>query len=121
MSGFNNPTNRKRVEKIIEILELIGKSARSNKINQEEVLTLLDPVVQALGLRSTIEGLRSQEPEKATPEASESSQKTSGGNKPLWFLIQERIENAELKELLDVSYKCLVEIDKRLHDRDQSQ
>jgi len=45
--AFENPTNRKRVEKIVEIIELINKSAQSNKVTPEELAEMLSPVISA--------------------------------------------------------------------------
>jgi len=46
--SFDNDTNRKRVAKIVETLELISKSAQSNKASYEEVQPLVQPALDVL-------------------------------------------------------------------------
>lgn len=48
MSGFNNPTNVGRVTKMCETLDLIEKSARSNRVSDDEVAALLAPLLARL-------------------------------------------------------------------------
>lgn len=48
--AFQNDTNKGRVQKIMEILDLIEKSANSNRASVEERLALLEPVLDKLAL-----------------------------------------------------------------------
>ncbi len=50
MSGFQNQTNRTRVQKMTEILDLIEKSAISNKAPVDEIREMLQPLLERLDL-----------------------------------------------------------------------
>jgi hypothetical protein len=61
--SFFNDTNRKRVAKIMETLELISKSGNANDADREHFQELLDPVIQAMSELSPAVGDR-QEPSR---------------------------------------------------------
>lgn len=46
---FDNSTNRGRVQKIIDLLELIAGSAESNQATEEELIVMLQPVFDKIG------------------------------------------------------------------------
>jgi len=77
MSGFHNSTNEVRIQKIIEILALLEKSAASNKATQEEWWELLAPVVNAIQSILDPEARPTQETSpEPTPVASQSREDT---------------------------------------------
>ena len=47
-TGFDNGTNSGRVSKIVEIVELLKKSAESNKASAQEIIEVLKPAIQAI-------------------------------------------------------------------------
>lgn len=72
---FQNDTNHGRVQKIIEILGLIEKSATSNNVSMEEVTELLKPL---------LDGLAPFLPQ-GNQEAPEPAQKVSSAGNPIIY------------------------------------
>ena len=55
MAGFENHTNAKRVQKIIDILDFLEHSRQSNRADVSQMAELLRPVLERLQQYKTIE------------------------------------------------------------------
>lgn len=55
MAGFENQTNAKRVQKIIDILDFLEHSRQSNRADVSQMAELLRPVLERLQQYKTIE------------------------------------------------------------------
>lgn len=86
-------TNETRVEKILEILALLEKSAASNKASTEDMQKLLDPVTRVLEAPAKV----------AVPR-----------NEPLGLTIKKLAEEAPLKDLTYALAIYLNRIDEHL-------
>ena len=119
MSGFDNPTNHGRAEKIVGILEHLEKSARSNRTAPEEVAALLGPVFDQLGkmgIASAVVAakLPLAETRSADPEPSPAP-KTSPGHKPRMNL-RDIVEEADLVDLCAIISICANRLDHASHE-----
>lgn len=47
--AFDNDTNRGRVQKMLEMLALIRKSAESNNAGEDEMIAMLQPLLDEIG------------------------------------------------------------------------
>lgn len=105
MSGFDNTTNRNRVEKIVEILGHLDKSAKSNRASQEEVAEMLAPVTQKLpkGMDVSIPGLDEAPAPVRTSKV------------PTHIQIREAAQNASLKDLTWAMAVFMTRIDEELN------
>ena len=98
MSGFNNSTNIGRVAKMLDILELIEKSATSNTVSAAELRTLLRPLLERLyGDAAPALGNQKEEAPTASPEAPRPMPKP--GTHAAYNSIRELAEQADLKDL----------------------
>lgn len=88
--SFNNNTNQGRVTKIVEILELIEKSATSNKADTGEISIMLAPVVAKLDSMEM-----SLPPEPPTPAEKEEDPVPGGA----WAASQNPCKRALLRDL----------------------
>lgn len=62
--SFQNDTNHKRVQKILEILDLVHKSALSNDADEDEIMKMLKPLLDRIGIPSGAPSQPAQEPVK---------------------------------------------------------
>ena len=101
MSNFSNNSNHGRVSKMCDYLDLIEKSASSNKASPDEVATLLAPIIQKLSeysLRDAPVASTDADPEDA-PVGDLKSRVYPQGKPPPWVTIRECAERASLKDL----------------------
>ena len=99
MSGFTNPTNARRGAKMIDILDLIEKSAVSNKAPLAELKAMLQPLLDRLyGDSAPALGNRREEAPEASPEAPRPMPKP--GTHAAYNSIREMAEQADLKDAL---------------------
>lgn len=101
MSGFDNGTNRGRVAKTIEILELIEKSARSNRVEAEEIAALLAPIVAKVK-DLTGEGEGPSTSVQSEIEAAPEVMSRPGNKEARWYRLRKEAEEAPLEDLLGV-------------------
>lgn len=102
MSIFNS-TNEGRVQKIVDITQLLSQSAQSNKASQDEIWKLLDPAITAIS--ELVQGEK--------PEAPEKCQETY--NKPTWVSVREMAQEAPLPDLVAAVAIFLNRIDEHLN------
>lgn len=100
MSGFSNATNKNRVQKILEILALIEKSATSNSASAEEVNELLAPVLKSV--------------EVPEPEPSPNQRSNPDSEERPGMIIKRAAEEASLKDLTYALAVYLNRIDEHL-------
>lgn len=106
MSGFFNDTNKGRVEKMRSTLEVMDKSARSNKATAEQWAELLQPVVSFIAV--VTEGV--YDPTSTTPEAAQPAR-----SKPhYWNDVRAMAEEADLHDLTFAMAVFLNRIDEQL-------
>lgn len=86
--AFTNKTNQNRVTKILETLDLIEKSARSNQASQEEMDQLLAPLHERFGLVPSAE-----------PEPEPEPKGRVGASAPPWASVMDMAREAPLKDL----------------------
>ena len=116
--SFHNPTNTKRVEKIMDILELISKSGNSNGADREDFQQLLEPVISEMSQLSPghFDGNPKTviETEQPAPKPQSSSQST---RTPMWSDIRQMTEEAPLKELTQAMAIFMNRFDEYMHER----
>jgi hypothetical protein len=109
---FFTPTNLSRVEKMTDTVELIAKSAKSNKADGEAIITLFRPLIVS------IEALVAQQ--GGSPEAPAASEAlpaptpakpaaTAPARSPTDFC-----EGRSIPELMDVIYTATLRLDEAL-------
>lgn len=123
VTGFTNDTNRGRVERMVETLGLLQKSARSNKADDGEIERLLIPMLAALGELGivTTRGVPPP-PVSASYEerkAQEDAQRwlPPGMQKPTWADVREMAEKAPLPELSAALAVYMNRVDEALAER----
>ena len=111
--AFENNTNTTRVQKMIETLGLILKSAHSNQAEPHAIQDMLRPLTDELAkLGVNTVGTIPEQEEQAQQEelwqqdkqdntrSSIAQEKTWGGKSPQWQNVREMAEKAELKDLV---------------------
>lgn len=96
--GFENITNHKRVENILDILSLLSKSGASNNVDREAMWTMLEPALNLMG------EMLGEEPQKPEPveqgDATQVAQQAAESTKaPDWVCLREMLQKAPLKDL----------------------
>lgn len=118
--AFFNDTNRKRVQKIVEIVHLLQKSGNANSIDREQMWDLLEPAINAIG---DAIGEDPQKPSTAAPGASQGLSEGSASSSPSapprneqkHMTIKRMAEEASLKDLTVAMAVYLNRIDEELH------
>ncbi|WP_299671698.1 hypothetical protein [uncultured Roseobacter sp.] len=105
MTGFQNNTNDKRVQKILENLRLIEKSARANKAGPEQVTDLLKPVVDHIMSMGA-----------AITEDAPSPPRAGNGKPAPYMTVKQMAEEASLPDLTYAMAVYLNRIDEHLKE-----
>ena len=116
---FNNDTNRKRVSKMLEILDLIEASALSNKASLDEITTILDPLLQRIegapATRPARADVSQAAPESRVEDKLATLPHRRGLASPPWQDMRDMAQTAPLKDLLIAMTVCLDRLDRELH------
>jgi len=101
MSNFSNNSNHGRVAKMCDYLDLIEKSASSNKASPDEVAALLAPIMQRLSEYSLTDApVASTDADPADAPVGDLKSRVYPQGKPHpWVTIRECAESASLKDL----------------------
>jgi len=106
---IHNETNAKRVEKMMDTLKLIGKSAKSNKATADDLAELLTPLIRKLRpLMGAASPAGQQEPAHTSGRV--------GSTAPQWASVQDMAREASLKDLTGAMAVYLNRIDEALDD-----
>jgi hypothetical protein len=95
--AFDNQSNHKRVTKMVEMFELIEKSARSNEASPEDIAALLTPLLRAI--ESAGVPLVPPSTADAAPEQEARPVHMRGMTPPPWASVREMAEQASLSDL----------------------
>ena len=127
--AFQNNTNVTRVQKMIETLELILKSAQSNSAESREIHDMLQPLTDELAKL----GINPSPPDSGQDEHDQDKHNREdkqvntpnamknriwGGNPPPWESVHQMAEHADLKDLTRALTVYLTRIDEFLSDND---
>lgn len=112
--AFENGTNQVRVRKMIEALDLIEKSAKSNRADEMAIGFMVEPVFRRLlqmapGLRPGAEP--SQEPAPAPETAARGR---TGVTAPQWASVRDMAQEASLSDLTYAMAVYINRIDEHL-------
>lgn len=123
--AFDNPSNRGRAAKIVEILNHVEKSAKSNRASEDEIGEILAPAVQALRALGAIppaitptQADRSdavEQPARGT-DAEPRGKWAADHNAPAWATIRDVAENASLPDLATAMAVFAIRMDAALDD-----
>lgn len=91
---FENDSNRKRVAKAIEAIDLIEKSARANRTPPGDVAAMLAPLAARLTAAGALPGTGGQLDPAPAPVP-----RPSAPQPPLWATIRDMAEKAPLRDL----------------------
>jgi len=129
MAGFENQTNAKRVQKIIDILDLLENSRKSNRACVSQMAELLQPVFERLDGIETMDdkilrGLTTLNEQTPAVEPSERLQQSIKQlNAGKWSAadltgvqIRDVAANAPFKELLYAMAVFMNRLDEKLDD-----
>lgn len=105
--------NEPRVEKILHMLEVIQKSARSNRVDPDEIRDLLLPIIGATGLANTARTMSAPVSPASTPEPEPVTHRPQGTPR-LDMTIRELAETAPLADLTFAVAVFLNRIDQHL-------
>lgn len=100
MTIFND-TNVKRVEKIREIVTLLGKSVESNKASHADVWKLLQPAIDDIGALVGAQGQQADQDATGGPESVAEPVSTSAPKEeePAWYTLHRLAQDLPLKDL----------------------
>ncbi len=101
--AFQNDTNRGRVQKMVETLALIGKSAAANRASNDDMADMLRPLTDALASHGVI---------VSQPAGEQRGSWT--GKAPQWASVHDMAEQADLKDLTYAMAVYLNRIDEAL-------
>ena len=112
--AFENRTNEVRVRKMLETLDLIEKSAKSNKASEMAIGFALEPVFRRLlqmapGLQS---GAVATEQPATAPEAA--ARGRTGVTAPQWASVRDMAQEASLSDLTYAMAVYINRIDEHL-------
>lgn len=112
--SFYNDTNQGRINKIMDILALIDKSAKSNQVTPEQIFAYLERPINEIGRMSGMDTYPS-EPVNNVPEPA--PQKVSSNiQKPTWADVREMAETCPLKDLSVAMAVYMNRVDELLSD-----
>lgn len=94
--SFDNATNVGRVNKIMDLLDLIEKSANSNNVSPQDVFKFLDRPIAKIGHMS---GMDTDLPETEPVKEVTAQKVTQSHRAPRWADIREMAQRAPLKDL----------------------
>ncbi|MEM0934794.1 MAG: hypothetical protein AAGJ91_02680 [Pseudomonadota bacterium] len=116
--AFDNPTNAGRVEKMIEILGHIDKSAKSNRASQSVIATLLGPLWDELASVGVpvFDSPKTEETGGPALEIEFVDPSPKPQMPPRWSDIRAMIADADTDELLLALANIGDQLDKRIHD-----
>ncbi|MGB3247385.1 MAG: hypothetical protein WBB25_22860 [Sulfitobacter sp.] len=106
--AFENDTNLGRVQKMIETLQLIVKSAQSNRADDDAIRDLLRPLTDELA------ALGANSPRPVTEQCSAQQKGSWTGKTPQWASVHDMAEQADLKDLTVAMAVYLNRIDEAL-------
>lgn len=106
--AFENDTNIGRVQKMIETLQLILKSAQSNRADDAAIRDMLRPLTDEL----TALGANTDQPDKGQSDTEQRGSWT--GKAPQWASVHDLAEQADLKDLTVAMAVYLNRIDEAL-------
>jgi hypothetical protein len=106
--AFENDTNIGRVQKMVETLQLILKSAQSNRADDEAIRDMLRPLTDEL----TALGANTDQPDKGQSDTEQRGSWT--GKAPQWASVHDMAEQADLKDLTVAMAVYLNRIDEAL-------
>jgi len=114
--AFDNSSNRKRADKIAELLAHVKVSADSNKSSPHEIEVILQPVFKALADLGLSAG--SSQTLKGEQEASAALQSTAraGQSEASYMCIKRAAEEASLSDLTYAMAVYLNRIDEHLSE-----
>ena len=93
--SFDNSTNVGRINKIMDLLFLIEKSAQSNNVPPHEVFKFLDRPIAQIGHMSGMD----TEPLESEPVKKEAAQNiTESHRTPTWASIRQMAEEVPMKD-----------------------
>ncbi len=95
--SFNNDTNAGRVNKIMDLLQLIQKSGVSNGIDREDMWNMLERPINLMG-EMIGEEPDKPEPLQDLPKVPEPVQTVSGRN-PRWVDARQMVQELPIKDL----------------------
>ncbi len=91
--AFENDTNLGRVQKMIETLQLILKSAQSNRADDDAIRDMLRPLTDELA------ALGANAPRPVAEQSSIEQKGSWTGKAPQWASVHDMAEQADLKDL----------------------
>ena len=103
--AFANDTNRGRVQRILDLLGLIEKSAQSNRAAQEDLAEMLAPLTERLTSADLL-----------TPEPPEVARRSTT-RVPQWATIRQMAEEAPLHDLTVALAVYMNRVDEALSER----
>ena len=103
--AFDNDTNRGRMQKILDLLGLIEKSAQSNRAAQEDLAEMLAPLTERL----TSADLLTPQPPQVTRRGTT--------RPPQWATIRQMAEEADLHDLTVALAVYMNRVDEALSER----
>ena len=103
--AFDNDTNRGCVQKILDLLGLIEKSAQANRAAQEDLAEMLAPLTERL----TSANLLTPQPPQVTRRGTT--------RPPQWATIRQMAEDAPLHDLTVALAVCMNRVDEALSER----
>lgn len=121
--SIHNDTNKGRVQKIIDICDLIAKSANSNNADREDIWELMQPALDRIGELVGAEAEPPQaEPQGAAqevvePQQDQQSQQNQNGkwagenNPPVQAVLRDMASEASLEDLTMVMAVYLNRLD----------
>jgi hypothetical protein len=101
---FSGPQNQSRAIRVVEVLDLIHKSARSQKVGPDEERELLQPVFDKLAKMGWHVGSSPKVPGRVT-----------GLVTPQWVSIREAAQQASLRDLTYAMAVYLSRLDEELN------
>ena len=118
-TGFTNQTNIGRVGKMVEIIDLLKKSADSNKAPKEEIWTVLQPAIDAL---SALLGASAEPPKPSEPPVAEPASETRPGRQqqPRWADVRQMAQEASLDDLGAALAVYMSRVDELIHSLKKS-
>lgn len=121
MSGFENNTNIRRVDKMIDTLSLIEKSATSNKADASQISALLAPMMSKMAeMGVSSDRAAAAPPEDADASETPISRPTNDRDKIVANLsVREFVQsrNGNPQVFMDLIHIATTELDQYLYER----
>lgn len=109
--AFENPTNRGRAEKAVDLIDKIKASAESNRTSDADLAEMLAPIFAALGMRPAETATTGPQGDPAPDEAPKPAKALVGASAPIWANVRDFCDQIPASEISLAMNRLAIRVD----------